>query len=279
MFNYLFRLLWRCIILAIGLLLVWGAIMLFPYVDARLPLFLALFFIYCIFAYILIPLLIRLLRVVIKPARIPLYATTRDGWASDPVNVAVVVKNRGHLREIMQKAGWHEAEALTVKTGLKELCSIIFNLPYKEAPFSKLYLFDRPHDIGFQISTNKKGSARTRHHVRFWRLEEPSVDKRGHYTFWRNKFFHLLHAERELWIGAATEENKPVDIQWFTGQLTHGGSHNSDAERDFIIHTLQQSNLIRSIHTTEKGEKIRFRGQQFRTFYTVDGSIKVVKLR
>lgn len=257
----------------------WGTILLFPYAEARLPLFLVLFLIYCTFAYILIPLLIRLLRVVIKPNHIPLYVTTRDGWASDPVNIAVIVRSREHLRTVMRRAGWHEAEKLTLKTGLKEVCSIIFNLPYKRAPFSNLYLFERPHDIGFQISTNKNGSARTRHHVRFWRLEEPPVDKKGHYTFWHKKLLHLLHAEKELWIGAATEENRPIDIQWFTGQLTHGGSHNSDAERDFIIHTLQQSGAIHSVHATEKGEKIRFRGQQFRTFYIVDESIRVVNLR
>lgn len=82
-----------------------------------------------------------------------------------------------------------------------------------------------------------------------------------------------------MWIGAATEETHPLDIQWHTGQFTHGGSHESDRERDFIISSLENIGVVSRIHTSEPGEKLRFRGQQVRTFYVTDGSIKIVKLK
>lgn len=281
MLRFFLRSLWRAIILLIGVGLVFGAVRLYPIADARLPAFVVLLLIYIFFAYIGIPALVRLLRIFIKPNRIPLYVTTRDGWPSDPVNIALIVTDRAHLIKQMSDAGWHIADPLSFKNGLRELMSVIFNTAYPKAPFSNLYLFNRKHDIGFQIPTNGKDSARTRHHVRFWRLEEPMIyhDGHHHYKFWAEKLKHLIIPEKEMWIGAATEEIRAIDIQWRTGQLTHGGSHDSDKERDFIIHTLEQTNGISKIHLSKPGKKIRFRGQQIRTFYVSNGSIKIARLR
>ncbi len=279
--GFLLRSLWRFVILAIGVGLILLTVEVFPYVDARLPIFVVLLLIYCLFAYLFIPALFRLLRVFIKPNHIPIYVTTRDGWPSDPVNIAVIARDRRHLRETMERAGWITADPLTFKNGFREFISIVFNTSYPAAPLSNLFLFNRPHDIGFEIPTNDAGSARTRHHVRFWRLEEPLEGDKNitHYTFWAQKLRHLFHAERELWMGAATEETHPVDIQWHTGQLTHGGSHDSDRERDFIIDSLKTTKSVQRVHTSTPGDSIRFRGQQFRTFYVSDSSIKIVRLK
>lgn len=159
--------------------------------------------------------------------------------------------------------------------------SIIFNTPYPTAPVSNLYLFNRKHDIAFQIPTNAKKSARTRHHIRFWRLETPKKNRhdRGHFDFWSTRLKIWLHREREVWIGACTEDFRPLDIQWRTGQLTHGGSHESDKERDFIVQTLGDQNLVVSVQISKPGQRFKFRGQQFRTIYTTSGSLKVVRIK
>jgi hypothetical protein len=234
-----------------------------------------------LFAYLFIPALIRLLRVFIQSNHIPQYAGSRDGWPSDPVMLALIVRDKKQLEQSMNRAGWTTADPLTIKTGFMEVMSMIFNTPYPAAPLSNLFLFNRPHDIGFEIPTNKARSARTRHHVRFWRLEEPIVGDKNitHYTYWVHKLRHLLHAEREIWIGAATEETHAIDIQWHTGQLTHGGSDDAIGERDYIIRTLTDAKLVRSIHTTEAGKQVKFRGQQFRTFYVTNGTLKVIELK
>jgi hypothetical protein len=282
MFGLFLRILWRLLIFALGVSAL-GLIvsLLWPESNGRFAIFITLLITYCLMAYLVVPNLMRLFHVFSKPDHIPLYVTTGDGWPSDPVNISLVVNSQKDLEAAMAKAGWDKADPLTFSTGLREVISIVFNRPYTEAPLSNLYLFDRQHDIGFEISTNGRGSARTRHHVRFWRLEEPSVGSRNetHYHFWQEKLRHMFTGSKEIWVGAATEETKPIDIQWRTGRLTHGGSHDSDKERDFIIQTLQDNGLVKKVYLSEPGEQLRFRGQQFRTFYISDGSIKIARLK
>ncbi|MDB5176760.1 MAG: hypothetical protein JWN75_428 [Candidatus Saccharibacteria bacterium] len=281
MIRFFLRLLWRALILLLGVCaLVFIVLAFWPDNHSRPAIFTALLISYCLMAYVVIPNLMRLFHVFSRPSHIPLYVTTGDGWPSDPVNLAIVVRDRRQLVQVMQKAGWYLAEQLSFRNGFKEFISILFNTSYPQAPLSNLYLFDRPHDIGFEIPTNGKSSARTRHHVRFWRLEQPKQISRNssHYEFWRQKMQHMLGLKREVWIGAATEETKAVDIQWRTGRLTHGGSHESDKERDFIIESLRSTGKVKRVSTTTSGEQLRFRGQQFRTFYISDGSIKIIQI-
>jgi hypothetical protein len=282
MIRLLLRWLWRAIILLLGVAsLLFLVTVFWPDSGSRVSIFLACLAIYCLMAYIIIPNLMRLFHVFSRPDHIPLYVATGDGWPSDPVNLAIIAKNKRQLVNAMKQAGWYVADPLTIRNGFREVISIIFNTSYPQAPLSHLYLFDRPHDIGFEIPTNNAGSARTRHHVRFWRLKKPLPESRysSHYDFWREKVRHLFNVDREIWIGAATEETKAIDLQWRTGRLTHGGSHESDKERDFIIDTLKKAGHVSAVSETDPGEALRFRGQQFRTFYITDGSIKIVRIK
>jgi len=282
MIHFFLRWLWRVAILLLGvaaLLLTVGAV--WPDSNSRLAVFVALFVIYCLMAYLIIPSLFRLYHVLVKHDHIPLYATYGDGWASDPVNIAVVVRDRQQLQTAMAKAGWYEADPASLKNSLREGYALLFNAPYPSAPVSTLYLFNRKHDIAFQLPTNDKLSPRTRHHVRFWRLEVPEPHKhdRGHFAFWSEKLTKWLGLEKEIWIGASTYDFKPFDIRWRTGSITHGVRHNADEERDFIIQTLKDAKTIRAVETSEPGEQFRFRGQSFRTIFTTDGSLKIVRLK
>lgn len=282
MIPFLLRQLWRIVIFVLGFYALQILITIFwPESGRRLAVFTALLIIYCVMAYAVIPALFRLYHFIIEHDHIPLYATYGDGWASDPVNIAIIATDIDQLRKAMTDAGWYEADHHNVWNNLREASSILFNLPYPNAPVSNLYLFNRRHDIAFQIPTNARNSARTRHHVRFWRLEPPIDNRhdRGHFDFWSKKLKKWLHSEREIWIGACTEDFRPLDIRWRTGSLTHGVSHEADKERDFIIDTLRSIDKVRSVHTSEPGEKFKFRGQSFRTVYTTDGSIKVVRIK
>ena len=281
MIPFILRQIWRLLIFVLGASLLYSLIFLFwPVSGSRLAIFVTLFFIYCTMAYVVIPALFRLYHFLIEHDHIPLYATCGDGWASDPVNIAIVTRDRRHLRRAMQQAGWYEADHHSLRNNLRVIWSIIFNKPYPNAPVSNLYLFNRKHDIAFEIPTNDNMSARTRHHVRFWRLEPPKENRhdRGHFDFWSSKLLKWLHRERDIWIGASTEDFRPLDIRWRTGGLTHGVRHESDKERDFIIQTLRKQKLVKSVSTTEPGEHFKFRGQSFRTVYTTDGSIKIVQI-
>ncbi len=274
---------WRGLILAAGALILWWVIFkAVPYADARLPIYIVVILVYCFLVYLVIPSLIRIFRLFVKANHVPHYATTSDGWPSDPINIAIIAKSRHQLQQIMEQAGWYTADPMNLKNGIREVISIVFNKSYPRAPFTPLYLFNRPHDIGFQVPTNPAGSARTRHHVRFWRLEEPKVTKtNSHYEFWMSKLRHLLQIEKEVWIGAAIEDTQPINIRWRDGgRIIHGISQDADRERDFVVNSLKKTNKVKSVALTQPGKLVKFRGQQyFKASFTVDGSIEVITLK
>ena len=282
MFRFILRTVWRIFILVLGIVALTGiAATLWPESNSRFAAFIVLLVTYCAMAYFIIPLLFRLYHVIIKHDHIPLYATTSDGWASDPVNLAIICKDRSHLQRAMKKAGWYEADPPTLANNLREAQSIVFGTGYPEAPVSGLYLFNRRHDIAFQIPTNAHMNARTRHHVRFWRLEEPHPGRHdhNHFEFWSQKLKDWIRPSREVWIGACTEDISPFGLRYRTGTLTHRIDGDADKERDFIISTLRTQKLITRTHTSEPGEQFKFRSQQAHIAFITDGSVRLVRLR
>ncbi len=277
------RTLWRLAILLAGATLIWLTLFkILPYADLRLPVFVVLLISYAVFAYIIIPTLIRILRLFDKPNHIPLYAITPDGWPSDPVNISVVTSSREQLINAMQRAGWYQADQPTFKNNFKALYAMLFNQPYPEAPFTQLYLFGRPFDVGFQKPANPEMSPRSRHHVRFWRLEEPEDEKHfPHFDFWHKKVKHLLGLEKEIWIGAAIKDTSIFGIRWRSGSITHQISVDVDAERDLIIHDLSQVRQVRTVDVVPAGKPFAFRGQTINRGGPLicDGTLAVIELR
>jgi hypothetical protein len=114
-FPFILRQLWRLAIFVMGVIALQALIEIFwPESGGRLAIFTALLVIYCLMAYAVIPALFRLYHFLIDHDHIPLYATYGDGWASDPVNIAIVAKDRRHLKKAMKDAGWYEADKHTL---------------------------------------------------------------------------------------------------------------------------------------------------------------------
>lgn len=280
MFGFFFRLLWRLFVGAIAVsLAVATSIVLFPYLKDRLPTVLALIAVYILAAYIGIPALVRLWRLVLKPNHLPIYATSRDGWSSDPINIAIACRSKEDLIKAMQQAGWHQADHATFTTSLREAWAMLFAQPYLTAPFSSLYLFGRKQDIGFQIQTGKKPSPRHRHHIRLWQLEA-TQDPHVHITFWESLLnLFTRHSKRQIWVGAATHDIKPFAFRIQNLQVTHGIDPDTNHERDYVINTLGDAGLVKRVETVTTGEPLQFRGQTFGIRIVVDGKIKVVELK
>lgn len=283
MVHAFLRGLWRLLIFLAGLIFVWFAIFIvYPYADTRLPLFIILLLAYIAFAYGIIPSLVRIFRIFDKPNHIPLYAVTPDGWPSDPVNIAIITSDRNHLIRAMTRAGWYQADQPTLKNNLKAVYAMLFNQSYEAAPFSQLYLFGRPFDIGFQKPANNKMSPRSRHHVRFWRLEvEDSEKSASHFSFWHSRLKHLLGLDKEVWIGAAIEDTGIFGIRWRSGTLTHQISNDTEAERDLIIADLSSAKQVQAVDVVPAGEPFSFRGQTIRRGGPLicEGILTVVGLR
>ncbi len=264
-------------LLVVGLAAI-TSFVLFPYLDRRLPIFPAAVIAYGVLAYILLPLVSRFWRVVFQQNHIPLYVVTGDGWAADPVNIAVIAKNKRQLVRAMEHAGWRVADKRTFRTRLKLFYSYVLNKDYPTAPFTALYLFGKPFDIGFQKPRGESASPRTRHHVRFWRLSV--IDKKSkhqeHFHFWKQLLRSITRKHKTVWIGAAIDDNKPFGIHWRNLQFTHGNDTDTDRERDLIISDLKKAGVIKKQSTVQAGEPFRFYGQIIGNQFVCDGQIKII---
>jgi hypothetical protein len=180
----------------------------------------------------------------------------------------------------MQDAGWHTADRATLKNMLREAYALLFAQPYPTAPFSSLYLFGRPFDIGFQIPYGPNGSPRHRHHVRFWQLiEKPHIDKSDHFSYWLTRVRRFFGRKRTVWIGSAIDDNHSFAIRWRNFQFTHGNDPDHTKERDYMISTLSEAGLVRKVGIIKDGAPFKMRSQSFGGSFIVDGNITVVQLK
>lgn len=277
--KYIIRTIWRLVVLLLGVGLAYAAAFIaFPYLDKRLPFFFALLAVYIGVAYFGLPALLRFWRVLIKPNHIPLYVTTRDGIPSDPVNIAIVARSKHHLIRSMKKAGWYTSDRATFRNSLHEGWAMLLNKPYSTAPFSTLYLFNRPFDVGFQIPYGKNGSPRHRHHVRFWELVEPRKKDHGHFRFWMRHFTRFIKRRKTIWIGAAIDDIHLGGIRWYNLQITHRTHSKHTRERDLIIKSLDEAGLVKYVSEAQAGEPFAMRSQQIGNSYVSDGRLKIVEL-
>jgi hypothetical protein len=277
--GFVIRSIWRVIILTLGIGLAYvSTFVAFPYLDKRLPFFIALIIVYIAIAYFALPALIRTLRLVVRPNHIPLYATTADGLPSDPVNIAVVTKSRRHFVHEMKKAGWFVSDKATLRNALREGYAILFDKPYPNAPFSPMYLFNRHFDIGFQMPHKPGGSPRHRHHVRFWQLVDRREDH-GHFRFWAKHFRHFIRRDKTIWIGAATDDVNIFAIRWYNLQITHSTHPLHHRERDFLIESLEQAGGVKNISDVKAGEPFEIHSQQVGVSFVCDGRLSIVELK
>jgi hypothetical protein len=281
MIGTLLRLLWRLFVGVVAAGLAYGTVFLFyPYLHNHLPLLINLVILYVLVAYFGIPFLFRLWHLVLRPRHLPLYVTSADGWSSDPVNIAIVCKNQRQLEKAMQKAGWHAADKVTLKNTLRFAYAMALKRPYPTAPFSKLYLFGRHQDLGYQIQTGTPPTPWHRHHIRFWQLLPDDPDKpHQHVTFWQNIFKLFVERKRQIWIAAATHDIGPFALRVNSLQVTHKIDQHTDVERDFVISTLSDAGFIARCETIPAGEPVKFRGQTFGINIVTNGTLQVLELK
>lgn len=279
MIGISFRILWRVLILLLGVALAFGVIdTAYPFLHQYLPVWIVFLILYIGLAYVGIPALIRLWRMVIKPNHLPVYVTTRDGWASDPVNIAIVCRSEEHLVKSMESAGWTMYDQYNIVNFIKTGFAILFKKPYAKATMSKLYLFNRHQDLSFQMQDGNSPSPHSRHHVRFWRLKTTD-NQHEHHDFWHNLLRLFKRQRSEIWIGAATH-----DISIFSLRRDFKITHNMDAdtnkERDFLIKSLDDIKKIKDEpQFVDTGHTLEFKGQQFGINIIVDGRLKVIRLK
>ncbi|MEP6802566.1 MAG: LssY C-terminal domain-containing protein [Acidobacteriota bacterium] len=208
---------------------------------------------YALLAYVLLPAAWRgpASRVLQPPAERVTF--THEGIPSDPLNVALI-GSRGSVADAMRSAGWKLADAITFRSGLRDAHSVLFGRPYETAPMSTQYLWNRPHDLGFEKTVG--GSPRRRHHARFWRTPSP------------------IASSGTLWIGAATFD-LTVGVSYRTGEVMHHIDENVDAERARLFSDLARAGRLAGTSRVENyrasGRGQNGGGDDYRT----DGAILI----
>jgi hypothetical protein len=276
--SLLARALKHIIILLLGGLVAYlAAIQVFPFLDNRTPVALAVFGTYLVTAYILIPLAFRAFRLFYHPVHLPLYCTTPDGFASDPVNIALVGEQHQVIRA-MEAAGWRRADSKTPLSIAHQVVYTLLKRSYPRAPVSSLYLFGRGQDLVFQKEI--PGARGYRHHVRFWAADTQLAEEfEAHVQFWRR--FHLpsRHTPQTgFWVGAASEEVGFALIR-HNAQLTHMIDPDTARERRLITRDLRRADKLSSSRTVPVHRPFSLRNRALRGRLKSDGHVTICELR
>lgn len=183
----------------------------------------------------------------------PKRTLTGAGIPGDPLNVGLV-GTRDELMLALFAAGWYAADRATLRSGVGIVESVLLHRADPTAPVSNLFLWGRRQDLAFEKPVG--GSARQRHHVRFWSTAPHDS------------------TARTLWLGAATFD-RGVGVSHYTGAITHHIAADIDAERDTLMTELAGAGrLLRTYQVTGIGPTLRGYNGGGDWFYT-DGELTV----
>lgn len=175
---------------------------------------------FLVLAYLSLPRMHQLFTFVYVPDYFVARARTSDGLLGDPVNIALHGSEED-IHAVLLAAGWTKADKITLRSSWKIAVSSVFRKSYPAAPVSPLVIFKRSQAFAYQQEDS--GSASKRHHVRLWRTPDD---------------WALPGGEKVPWMAGATYD-RGVGLSSFTGQITHKIDEDTDAERDYLIGTLQ----------------------------------------
>jgi hypothetical protein len=204
-------------------------------------------------AYLILPLIWRHYEHNPSLVDAPKTTVTGQGIPGDPLNVGLIGTEEDVILA-MHAAGWSPADPITLGSCIRIATSVVFKRPDPDAPVSGLFVFGRHQDLAFEKPVG--GSARHRHHVRFW------------------KWVDAGRAGRPLWIGSATYDVS-VGFSHRTGQVTHHIAPDIDTERDGLVQNLADAGWLDKIYqVTGVGATLVGRNGGGDRYYT-DGELTI----
>lgn len=218
--------------------------------------FAALLIVYLTLAYVVLPALWT--HHEHEPGLASFSMVTRTGAdiPGDPLNVGLVGSKEGILRA-MQAAGWFPADAITLRSSIDIVGSVVLDRPYHDAPVSPLYYDGKKEQLAFEKPDGK--SADRRHHVRLWLVLEKGTDG------------------RPVWLGSVTFD-RGVGLSHDTGQVTHHIGPDIDAERGLLMRDLRQAGMVEAFfQISGVGPTLLAWNGEGDRYYT-DGEIDVARL-
>lgn len=218
--------------------------------------FAALLIVYLTLAYVVLPALWTHHEHEPGLASFPMVTRTGADIPGDPLNVGLVGSKEDILRA-MQAAGWFPADAITLRSSIEIVGSVVLDRPYHDAPVSPLYYDGKKEQLAFEKPDGK--SADRRHHVRLWLVLEKGTDG------------------RPVWLGSVTFD-RGVGLSHDTGQVTHHIGPDIDAERDLLMRDLRQAGMVEAFfQISGVGPTLLAWNGEGDRYYT-DGEIEVARL-
>lgn len=218
--------------------------------------FAALLIVYLTLAYVVLPVLWTHHEHEPGLASFPMATRTGADIPGDPLNVGLVGSKEDILRA-MQAAGWFPADAITLRSSIDIVGSVVLDRPYHDAPVSPLYYDGRKEQLAFEKPDGK--SADRRHHVRLWLVLEKGTDG------------------RPVWLGSVTFD-RGVGLSHDTGQVTHHIGPDIDAERGLLMRDLRQAGMVEAFfQISGVGPTLLAWNGEGDRYYT-DGEIDVARL-
>lgn len=160
------------------------------------------------------------------------------------------------LANALERAGWFEAEKVTLRSTLNIASRALRNQPYPQAPVSPAFMFGRPQDSAWQKPTDRN-SPRERHHIRLW--QSPYVV-----------------GQETLWVGTASLD-AGVKLTPRVRLPMHRIAPAIDIERDFLVNDLRRIGAIAKEEVIQRYDPFLGTNALGDPFFT-DGKVVILTL-
>jgi len=175
----------------------------------------------------------------------------------DMVNF-VVVGSKEQVQNSLEAANWHAADTDTKESALKAVLETYQKKDYLSMPMSRLYLFDRIQDFGYE-QAEPYAVVASRHHFRLWKAP---------WTW----------SGQTVWVGAGTHDIG-FERDQRNGKVTHKIDPAVDGERDNIGASLQKADKVKSMAYYQPPDAIREAKNATGGGYHSDGRLLVIVLK
>ena len=187
--------------------------------------------------------------------RLPHYTEGLTGDRQEPVSI-VFVGTRAQLEAVFEAAGWTESEQFSFSAVSEGVRAAITHQSAPAGPVTPAFLAKQPNLFAFSRPVGRTFAER--HHIRLW---STAVQTEG---------------RQSLWLATASFD-RGFELAPSTGLPTHQIDPNIDAERSFVVRSLQQTGLVRRTQTVQlvpAETGVNFDGDPFHT----DGRAVIINL-
>ncbi len=161
--------------------------------------------------------------------QLPHYTEGLTGVRQEPVSF-VFVGTQAQLETAFQTAGWTEAEPFSFRAVTDGVNAVLTHHSAPTGPVTPSFLAEQPNALAFSLPVGTTFAER--HHIRIWSTDVQT------------------NAGQPLWLATASFD-KGFELAPSTGLPTHQIDPDIDAERAFVVTSLQGSGLVQSTQTIQ----------------------------